>query len=254
MARRGRQDVELDAANEDRVRRLLGAEALQAPVARHPLRLDDLAGRERRRADVADLALVDEIGQRAERLVDVGVRDGTMHLVEVDPVGAQAPQRVLDLGDDPAPRDAAAVGIVTHRAPELRGQHDVVAAALQGLADDLLRLAGGVDVGGVDEVDPGIQRAVDDADRVVVVGVAPCAEHHRAEAELRDLDAGASERAVFHGSGYGVVDDLRVGLHAQRLGVRAAAYALVERVDRRDLLGGQREVEDVEVLGDAVRA
>jgi hypothetical protein len=82
---------------------------------------------------------------------------------------------------------------------ELGGQDDVVAAAVEGLADDLLRLAGRVDVGGVDEVDPGVERAVDDADRVVVVGVAPGAEHHRAEAELRDLDAGASERAVIHG-------------------------------------------------------
>ena len=52
------------------------------------------------------------------------------------------------------------------------------------LADDLLGLAGGVDVGGVDEVDPGVERRVDDADRVVVVGVAPGAEHHRAEAQL----------------------------------------------------------------------
>jgi hypothetical protein len=39
-------------------------------------------------------------------------------------------------------------------------------------------------VGGVDEVDPGVQGAVDDARRVVVVGVAPGADHHRAEAEL----------------------------------------------------------------------
>ena len=76
------------------------------------------------------------------------------------------------------------VGVLAHRHAELGGQHDVVAAALERLADDLLRLAGRVDVGGVDEVDAGVQRAVDDADRVVVVGVAPGAEHHRAEAEL----------------------------------------------------------------------
>jgi hypothetical protein len=81
-------------------------------------------------------------------------------------------------------RATAAVRIVAHRHEELRGQHDVIAAAGQGFADDLFGLAGGVDVGGVDEVDPGIQRGVDDADRVVVVGVAPGAEHHRAEAEL----------------------------------------------------------------------
>ena len=85
------------AADEQRVGRLLGAEALQAPLARGPLRLDDLPGGERRGADVADLALLDEVGQRAEGLVDVGVRVGAVDLVEVDPVGAEPPQRVLDL-------------------------------------------------------------------------------------------------------------------------------------------------------------
>jgi hypothetical protein len=38
---------------------------------------------------------------------------------------------------------------------ELGGQHDLVAAALERLADDLLRLPAGVDVGGVDDVDAG---------------------------------------------------------------------------------------------------
>jgi hypothetical protein len=46
------------------------------------------------------------------------------------------------------------------------------------------RLAGRVDVGSVDEVDAGVERSVDDPDRLVVVGIAPGAEHHRAEAEL----------------------------------------------------------------------
>jgi hypothetical protein len=66
-------------------------------------------------------------------------------------------------------------------------------AVLERLADDLLGRAGRVDVGRVDEVDPGIERAVEDAGGVIVVGVAPGAEHHRAEAELQDLDAGAFE-------------------------------------------------------------
>jgi len=40
------EDVELDAADQHGVRRLLGAEALEAPLACRPLRLDDLAGGE----------------------------------------------------------------------------------------------------------------------------------------------------------------------------------------------------------------
>ena len=139
---------------EQRVGRLLGAEALAGRRSRavHCASTIWLAG-VRRGADVADLALLDEVGQRAERLLDVDVRVGAVDLVEVDPVGAQPPQRVLDRLDDPAPRAAAAVGVLAHRHEELRRQHDVVAAALERLADDLLGLAGGVDVGGVDEVD-----------------------------------------------------------------------------------------------------
>ena len=92
------------------------------------------------------------------------------------------------------------LGSFVERKAELDGEHHALApSAGQRLAEDLLRLAGGVAVGGVDEVDPGVQRLVDDPDRVVVIGVAEGAEHHRAQAQLADRDAGASQRSVFHG-------------------------------------------------------
>jgi hypothetical protein len=77
-------------------------------------------------------------------------------------------------------------------------EDDVVAAPLERLPDDLLGLAGRVPVRGVDEVDPRVQRLTDDADRVVVVGVAAGPEHHRAERVGADLDAGPAEGAVLH--------------------------------------------------------
>jgi hypothetical protein len=78
-----------------------------------------------------------------------------VHLVEVDVVGAQAPQGVLDRAHDPVAGTAAPVGVVlVHRHEELGGQEHVLAPALERLADDLLRDAGGVDVRGVDELMP----------------------------------------------------------------------------------------------------
>ena len=68
----------------------------------------------------------------------------------------------------------------------------------QGLADDLLGLAEGVDVGGVDEIDPRIERAVDDADRLVVIGGSPRPEHHGAQAQRADLDTGTTKSAIVH--------------------------------------------------------
>jgi hypothetical protein len=69
----GGQDVVLDAAGQDRIRRLLAAEALTAATLGGPLCLDDLGRSERRLPEVTDLALVDEVTEGAERLVDVGV-------------------------------------------------------------------------------------------------------------------------------------------------------------------------------------
>ena len=91
------------------------------------------------------------------------------------------------------------VGLLAERKADLGCQHDVVApSAGERLAHDLLRLTAGVDVGSIDEVDPRIQRAMDDPDRVVMIGVAKGAEHHRAQAQRADRDAGASQGSVVH--------------------------------------------------------
>jgi hypothetical protein len=77
-------------------------------------------------------------------------------LIQVDVVGLQPPQRVFDLGDDPPARCAPPVRSLSHGIGELGREHDVVPAALQRLADDLLGLAEGIHVGRVDQVDPGV--------------------------------------------------------------------------------------------------
>jgi hypothetical protein len=82
----------------------------------------------------------------------------------------------------------------------LGGQHDIIAAALEGLPDDLLGLTARltVHVGGVNEVDALVERGVDDLDAVVMVRVAVGAEHHRPQAVSADLDPGAAEYPVVH--------------------------------------------------------
>src|ERR1022692_3924984 len=83
----------------------------------------------------------------------------------------------------------------------LGGEHDPVApSAGQRLADNLLRLAGRVHVRGVDEVDPGVERLVDDPDRIVVIRIAPGPEHHGAKAERADPDACRAKHPHFHDS------------------------------------------------------
>jgi hypothetical protein len=122
-----------------------------------------------------------------------------VNLIKIDMVGLQAAERRLHCLHYPASRIALLVRILAHGPVHLGGQHDVVAPAFQCLADDLLRLAAAIPVGGVDEVDAGVQGFVDDADAVVVVGIAQSAEHHRAQAIRGDFDSSFSERAILHG-------------------------------------------------------
>ena len=76
-------------------------------------------------------------------------------------VGLQPPQRRLGGLNDV--RRRAAHRAVAHLAAELGGQHHAVAAALQQLAQQPLAAAAvAVDVGGVEEVDAGVERGVDD--------------------------------------------------------------------------------------------
>lgn len=151
--------------------------------------------------DGSHLARAEEIGQGAQSLLDIGARIGVVvDLVEVDVVDAKTAQGRFDSGDDPAARIAAPVGVWPHRAAELGGEDDVVAAAAQCLPDDLLGFAvAAVYVGGVDEVDPVVERTVDDAHALVVVGVAETPELHGAQGVRADVNAGAAEWAGAHG-------------------------------------------------------
>lgn len=68
----GGQHVGLDTPHQEGVGRLFADEALALPSLGGPLRPDDRRGGERRGPRVADLARADEIGERAQGLVEVG--------------------------------------------------------------------------------------------------------------------------------------------------------------------------------------
>ena len=121
-----------------------------------------------------------------------------MDLVQVDVVGAEPAEALLDLVTDPAAGVALPVHAFAHLAVHLRREHHLVAPAFERLADDLLRLALRVHVGGVDEVHAVVERVVNDAHTVGVIAVAPEPEHHGAEALYGYLDAGLAERALLH--------------------------------------------------------
>jgi hypothetical protein len=158
-----------------------------------------------------------------------------VHLVEVDPVGVEAAQAVLDRFHDPASGVAPVVGRVVHGVVELGGEHHLVPAALQGPPDDLLALAERVDVGSVDHVDTGVECGVHGPHALVVVGVAPGAEHHRAETEWADLDAGAAKSTVIHSTELPMARDQAPMWHGRSAKGRSLGWGHMEAPGKTDI-------------------
>lgn len=136
--------------------------ALETELACRPLRLDNLPARHVGTADVADLALAQEVVERPQRFLDRRQRVGPVELVQVDPVGAQASQAILERGHDPSPRATLPFAPVVHRHAELGSEHDVLAPVTKHLAHAGLEAATlAVGVGRVEQRDAEIQRPVD---------------------------------------------------------------------------------------------
>ena len=98
-----------------------------------------------------------------------------------------------------------AVAVGAHVPVDLGGEDDLVAAVAalrEPGAEDLLGaalvLAPAVDVRGVEEVDARLQGGVHEGVAVALVGLG--AEVHRPQDEAADLESGASELRVLHGS------------------------------------------------------
>jgi hypothetical protein len=94
----GGSHVGLDAPVEQAVLVLGADEAAEMVDVGGPIGIGDLPAAEVGAADVADLALADQVVERREGLLDGGVGIGDVDLVEVDPVGPEPAQAGLDPG------------------------------------------------------------------------------------------------------------------------------------------------------------
>jgi len=184
-----------------RLDRIVAREVM--PVA-DPQRFGQQPRRVVARPDVAHLAGSHQVIQRAQRFVEWRVPVRGMRLVEIDVVGIQAAQAVLDGAHDVLAAEALAVRPVPHARAHLGRDHDLVARpGAQPPADDALGDAAGiagcppaVDVRRVDEVDAGLPGAVEHTEGLLLGG-SP-AKRHRAQAQLADLQPGASQLTIFH--------------------------------------------------------
>jgi hypothetical protein len=134
----------------------------------------------------------DQLGQGADGVLDGGVRVDPVLVVEVDVVRAEPLEGALDRGADvrrAAVEHPGAAARVRDE-PELRRQHNLVTAALDGPADEFLVDVGPVDLSRVEVGNAQIERPVDGEDRLsfAAVRVEVVAGHrHRAESDAGDV-------------------------------------------------------------------
>src|SRR5882762_11976233 len=105
---------------------------------------------------MADLALLDQFRQSANRFLNRRVRINAVLVIEVNVLNAQPLQtpvagllHVIGLTADAA--DVGIAGIADNS--ELCGQHDLVALALDRASDEFFILVWPVNVGGVEKID-----------------------------------------------------------------------------------------------------
>jgi hypothetical protein len=150
----------------------------------------------------ARLALLDQLLHRADGVLDRHAGVDAMLVVEVDHFDAEALQaRLARLHHVFRPPVDALLAVGAFHLAELRHHQRLVApAALERAPEQRLVVAPAVHVGRVEVVDAALERVVDDADRLLVVGVAVYARHrHQAETDGGDFEGRAAELALFHG-------------------------------------------------------
>src|ERR1700733_9132044 len=118
----------------------------------------------------------------------------------------QAPETFIDLREDGFTRQASPVGARSHPPVQLGRDDDVSARRVvdDGAAKELLARSVRVAVGGVEEVDSGIESPADDRPGALLVerpGAAArhgIAESHTPQTQRGDLQTGPAELAVPH--------------------------------------------------------
>ncbi len=193
-----RQQLHLGIAVSEIVQGLDRRQPVPAMQFLQAHRPHDLPGAEVRDTHVEHFARADEVVQGCQRLFQRRAAVIGVQVVDVYIVGAQALQAGLDgLADVLAGGAGGVRAGAVHCQPDLRRQHNLLPPPGQGLPHDSLRGPGAVLVGGVQEVDAGVQGGLDDRQRFLLRR--HIAEHHAAQAELGDLQARSSEVARFHG-------------------------------------------------------
>ena len=193
----GRQHLDLGHAVHGVVVGLGGHGTVDAQVVAQAHHLGVLPAAEVADPEVARLARGENVADRAQGLLERRGLVGLVQVIDVDVIGAEAIQALIDRAQQPFAAESGLMRVPAHGVAGLGGEHPALPILGDGAPGDLLRDALGIDVRGVDEVDPGLARPRHDPLRGRLVGARP--EHHGAETDGGDEQAALAELTGFHG-------------------------------------------------------
>jgi hypothetical protein len=154
-----------------------------------------LPGAEVARPGIEDLSLADEVVQGAEGLLQSGLLVEAVEDIQVIRSGLQPPEAGLNSLHHVAARESPGVDVAARLAGDLGRDDQLVAAASDKLAQDLLRLAARVDVGAIEAVDAGVPAAAEDRRGLLPVRLAP---RSSSPGQGTRSDACIAQQSVFH--------------------------------------------------------
>jgi hypothetical protein len=189
-----RQDLLLGLSPPQRIFALEGSDRLNGMGA--PDRLHACFGK----AEVLDLAFLDQLLHRGGNVFDRHVRINAVLIEEIDAVGLQALERGLgDLPDVLRPAVKARLCVSGFEA-ELGGDHDLITEWGEGFADELLVGERTVSFRGIEEGDATLDGRLNKSDPLLLVGsrTVAKAQSHAAQPDGRDFQVTVSKLALLY--------------------------------------------------------
>ena len=137
-----RQQLRFDIPMKQIIARLHAIVAGQAVPGADADRERELPGGIIRAAEIADFALPDAVIERAQRLFERRLRIEAVRLIEIDVIGLQPAETIIDGLDDMPPGQSLVVRPRPNFHAALGRQHEAIALPLQPAADDFLGASG----------------------------------------------------------------------------------------------------------------
>ena len=153
-----------------------------------------------RYTDIARFALADDVVENAHRLLERRVWIGPVDEIDIDVISDEICQTLVERGHDPCAAAVAAIGRLRIANADLGDEADVAAAGTERSGERLLGDTHAVGFGGVEAIDPGIERAMHRLFELRRIDRAiGAADFPAAKAYGGNLDGRSAELPEFHG-------------------------------------------------------